>query len=153
VTLLAESAKSAADTTKQIVTMATGVLAITITFADKFGLAAARPALFFAWAAFVFAIATGVLTLMSVTGEIGHAEKAMAEAKDPTTVTRYVDPSIGAVQFFGILTVLAFGLGISAVSVAGFQLVLAPAQKAPPVCCCPPATNNLPGNRPAPARG
>lgn len=71
--------KGALDTTKQFIVLATGILTITITFADKFkgsGDDLQVPcALKFAWGAYVSVILFGVLTLMAITGTLDQIDQ------------------------------------------------------------------------------
>ena len=66
--------KGALDTTKQFIVLATGILTITITFADKFKVAdadlAVPVALKVAWGACFAVILFGILTLMAITGTL-----------------------------------------------------------------------------------
>jgi hypothetical protein len=75
--LSSEGLKAAADTTKQIITLATGVIALTVTFLEKIvqpqATAAARTVpctMFAAWVSFGLAILAAVITLGAVTGTL-----------------------------------------------------------------------------------
>jgi heme A synthase len=80
--LSAEGLKSAADTTKQIITLSTGVITLTITFLDKI-IQPARPdiphyvpwTMFTAWVFFGLAILFGVITLGAITGTLDALDR------------------------------------------------------------------------------
>jgi heme A synthase len=80
--LSAEGLKSAADTTKQIITLSTGVVTLTITFLDKI-IQPARPdiphyvpwTMFTAWIFFGLAILFGVITLGAITGTLDAMDR------------------------------------------------------------------------------
>jgi len=65
--------ESAAETTRQIVALSTGMIGLTITFAQKFQ--AGIGLLKFSWVPFGIAAALAVWTLMSITGEDNDASK------------------------------------------------------------------------------
>jgi heme A synthase len=77
-----EGLKSAADTTKQIITLSTGVITLTITFLDKI-IQPATPGIphyvpwtiFTAWIFFGLAILFGVITLGAVTGTLDALDR------------------------------------------------------------------------------
>ncbi len=80
--LSSEGLKSAADTTKQIITLSTGVIALTVTFLEKIvqpqvqGAARTVPwTMFGAWICFGVAIITGVMTLMAITGSLDALDR------------------------------------------------------------------------------
>lgn len=63
----------AQDATKQLLTLSTGIVALTITFSKEFiGNVpfSARPFAIWAWAVFVVSVVCGVWTLLSLTGEL-----------------------------------------------------------------------------------
>jgi len=69
-----ESLKFAGETTKQIITLATGVSTLTLTFAEKFKPASSTLSVPFtlklSWGVFGLAVLFGVITLMAITGSI-----------------------------------------------------------------------------------
>lgn len=80
--LSAEGLKAAADTTKQIITLSTGVIALTITFLEKViqpatpSAARAVPwSMFAAWILFGLAILFGVVTLGAITGTLNALDR------------------------------------------------------------------------------
>lgn len=63
----------AADLTKQLITLATGIIGLTITFTKDFLKGApvsAHPFAFWAWYMFLASIAMGILTLSTMTGNL-----------------------------------------------------------------------------------
>jgi hypothetical protein len=61
----------ATDLVKQLITLATGVLAVTITFLhDVLGNAPASTSLKVSWALYLVSIPFGILTMMGLTGEL-----------------------------------------------------------------------------------
>src|SRR5262245_39810598 len=78
--LSAEGLKAAADMTKQIITLSTGVLAITITFLEKIVHAPSPPvprSLLAAWVLFGLAILFAIVTLAAVTGTLDALDRRM----------------------------------------------------------------------------
>lgn len=76
-----EGLKSATEKTKQIITLSTGVVAITVTFFDKFGMPVQNMprelpwTLFVAWGFFGFAIVTAIWTLGAITGTLDALDR------------------------------------------------------------------------------
>jgi hypothetical protein len=64
--------ESAQDTTKQLITLATGVVALTITFAKDFvnNAVAANCLALWAWGCFVLSMLFGLWTLLAITGSL-----------------------------------------------------------------------------------
>ncbi|TBZ41642.1 hypothetical protein E0H47_10150 [Rhizobium leguminosarum bv. viciae] len=83
--------ESAAETTKQIVALSTGMIGLTITFAQKFQ--AGIGLLKFSWVPFGIAAALAVWTQMSITGEDNDASKnnRIPDADRPSMYTRVRD--------------------------------------------------------------
>jgi hypothetical protein len=70
----------ASDTSKQLITLATGIIAITITFAkDLLEIGEATALLVWAWVVYLFSILSGVWTLMALTGELERREEGKEE--------------------------------------------------------------------------
>lgn len=103
-----EGLKSAAETTKQIISLSTLLLGFTLTFAKEFKgkdeNLTVPISMQVSWGLLFLAIVAGLLTMMAITGSINAAEshggKVDAQAK---TVTR---PAVACVIFF-ILAILA----------------------------------------------
>lgn len=77
-----EGLKSAADLCKQVITLATGVITLTVTFIDKFGTPAAQGAakpvsslLYGSWGAFAVSILFAMITLGAITGTLNAIDK------------------------------------------------------------------------------
>ncbi|WP_315830757.1 hypothetical protein [Bradyrhizobium prioriisuperbiae] len=78
-----EGLKSAADTTKQIITLSTGVIALTVTFLEKVVQTTASGAgtrsvpwsMFVAWILFGVAILAAVATLGAITGTLDALDR------------------------------------------------------------------------------
>ena len=150
-----EGIKAAADTTKQIITLCTGVLAVTITFWDKVAGPAksllATGLLVAAWVVFGVTIVFGVLTLMALTGTQDAvdtpkelpAPKEDAPADLPATQEGQKEPEPsaygGSVRTFAAPTVILFGLAmlltIAAAVTAAVQTWRAPAAPAAFAAC------------------
>lgn len=89
-----EGLKSASDTSKQFISLSTGLIALTVTFADKFsakndGLLVIPELLKMAWGSYALVILTGAWTLMAITGSLntigdGENENTDANAKNIT---------------------------------------------------------------------
>lgn len=72
----------AQDVTKQLLTLSTAVITITISFADNLAERApcdARSVLFISWGLFALSIVLGVFTLLNLTGRVENAEDAQSE--------------------------------------------------------------------------
>lgn len=68
----------AADTTKQLITLATGIIALTITFSkDIIGASELSNSalIFWSWGLFIFSIFCGIWTLMALTGNLQPMRK------------------------------------------------------------------------------
>jgi hypothetical protein len=69
----------AQDVTKQLLTLSTAIVTITVAFIKDIAKGApddARIALYVAWGLFALAIIAGVATLLNLTGRVGHADAA-----------------------------------------------------------------------------
>ena len=106
--------EAAAETTKQIITLSTGLIALTITFADKFKPEGtevlASSALMYSWLAFGAAIFFGVWTMMAITG----VANAAALAK------KIPDSNEPSIRIPACLMVVAFIVGMACAIAAGF---------------------------------
>lgn len=101
--------ESAAETTKQIVALSTGMIGLTITFAEKFQ--AGIGLLKFSWVAFGIAAALAVWTLMSITGEDNDAFKNNRTPDADRPSIRI--PAFAMVVVFIVAMGLAIGAGFS----------------------------------------
>ncbi len=89
--LSSEGLKAAADTTKQIITLSTGVIALTVTFLETIVQPAAQGArlvpwtMFAAWIFFGLTIVVGVMTLGAVTGTLDALDRKQNELQLSTS--------------------------------------------------------------------
>lgn len=96
----------AQDLTKQLITLATGIIALEITFSkDLINKVSdcARYCAIISWSAFLLSIVFGVMTLMALTGNLTRLEKGLPATIMSKNVTR---PS--KIQIFFFLLGLAF---------------------------------------------
>jgi hypothetical protein len=121
-----EGLKAAMDTAKQIITLSTGVIALTVTFLEKIvqpSLASAARnvpwPLSVAWIVFGLAIVFAVWTLMALTGTLNAMDRranglTLSEAQQ-TVVDAYGDnvqvPAVGMVLCFLVAISLTIGAG------------------------------------------
>jgi hypothetical protein len=104
-----EGLKSAADATKQIITLSSGIVALTVTFAKEFktGNELVVPwQLKGAWIIFGLAIASGLWTLLAVTGNLVASDKGSTGANAMDLSVQI--PAIGMVTCF----LVAFSLTV-----------------------------------------
>jgi hypothetical protein len=97
--LVSEGLKAAADTTKQIITLSTGVIALTVTFLEKIvqpsagaGSRAVPWTMFAAWILFGLAIIAGIMTLGAISGTLD----AMDRKQNGLATTPIQDTAIDA---------------------------------------------------------
>lgn len=101
--LLMKSLESAADLAKQLITLATGILALTVTFIKELNLRTAkrdRNLLIFAWPIYLFSILFGILTLMAVTGSQQSVGKQLTKLRyygsvEPAQLPETLPPAPG----------------------------------------------------------
>ncbi len=105
---LSESMKKAfefaADLTKQLITLATAIIGLTITFSKDFlgkTPTSARSLAYWAWYCFLASVALGVLTLSALTGNLA----ARDQTKPPTIYSTNI-------TVFSTLQFLMFGSGL-----------------------------------------
>lgn len=101
--------ESAAETTKQIVALSTGMIGLTITFAEKFE--AGIRLLKFSWVAFGLAAALAVWTLMSITGEDNDA--SLKNRTPNANRTSIIIPALLMLLAFVVAMGLAIAAGLS----------------------------------------
>jgi hypothetical protein len=107
----------AKDVTVQLITLATGIIAIEVTLLkDVLATVShwARLALFTSWIAFLFSVALGVMTILALTGTLEPKPKeGTAEAEAPPSIRgkNVTIPSGGQIFLFvvGLLLTIVFG--------------------------------------------
>jgi hypothetical protein len=70
----------AAELTKQLITLATGMIALTITFSKDFlqrSAPAARPWALWAWGMLLASVVFGIWTMMALTGSLGRGSSGV----------------------------------------------------------------------------
>lgn len=82
-----DSLEAAADTTKQIITLATGVLALTLTFADKFKVTSDAALtlpwqMYVCWWSMFLVVLAGVWTLLAITGSLDQSSPGSSGASN-----------------------------------------------------------------------
>jgi hypothetical protein len=101
----------AADLTKLLVTLASGLIALAITFSKDFvhPPASALPYAYWSWSLFLVSIGLGILTLATLTGNL-------AKTANPS-------PYAGNTTLFSILQYLTFGAGLTLTVVFGVKSI------------------------------
>lgn len=123
----------AAESAKQLITVATGVVTVTILFSKELD-GFSRSWALASWIAFLLSIASGIAALLNMSGNLHHA----AEGK-------YRNPDLGShgINFFSFWQCIFFVVGIILVIVFGFFAVRAhPPSDSKPLtvtCTAPPA--------------
>jgi hypothetical protein len=104
----------AADVAKQFITLSTGILALTITFAKDIGGGPSQGApllLGLSWVLYLLSIVAGVWTLMALTGEL----EPVGTAESPSTRRgNVVTPALVQIATFVCATglVIAYAFGV-----------------------------------------
>jgi len=123
----------AADVTKQLITLSTAIITITITFSkdivSNFANNPAKNYLLWAWILFIATVFFGIWTLMALTGSLQPLKKNAKNKKTETeTVSNTeqiveVDCSIntGNIRFPSIIQILCFIVALSFTIVFGFS--------------------------------
>lgn len=92
-----EGLKSAADAAKQVITLSTGVMAISITFWEKLqgGGASASFWLLAAWFCLLAAVLASLITLFAITGTLNERDNlALGQPNNPPSVPDAMSPNI-----------------------------------------------------------
>jgi hypothetical protein len=106
-----KSFEFAQDTTKQLITLATAIVALTITFVRDLAQAAPNWSLYvlaIGWLAYFVSILFGVFTLMTLTGAVHHVQATI----DEDSLRKM---AVGQVLAFIAGTALAIVFGVAAV--------------------------------------
>lgn len=107
----------AADATKQLITLSTAIIALTITFSkDIIGAAniGNSYSIFTAWILFILSIVFGILTLLALTGTLQPMSKKEATNKSDTesteTESTTIEISINAsnIRLLSVLQIISF---------------------------------------------
>ena len=102
----------ALETTKQLITLSTALIAISITFKSNFSNEGNQMFLLFCWIALFISVFFGIITLMALTGTL---EKSTEESKNQVKLSIYGKnvkrPSIVQIVFFllGLLFLSIYG--------------------------------------------
>lgn len=116
-----KSFEFAQDLTKQLITLATGIIALEITFSKDLIHkipACARSYVLLSWLAFLLSIVFGLITLMALTGNLTRLEKGLPASIMRNNVTR---PSKLQIGFFllGLAFTICYGyIGFKAIGLA-----------------------------------
>lgn len=127
----------AADTTKQLITLATGIIALTITFSkDIIGASELSNSslIFWSWGLFIFSIFFGIWTLMALTGNLQPMKKNKKpdenEIEDTSTEVNSESCSINIntrnVKIPSILQILSFILALVFTVLFGVNSIKSP---------------------------
>lgn len=126
----------AADTTKQLITIATAIITLTVTFSkDILGGAdnAPKTLLVWTWAVFICSIICGVVTLMTLTGTLQPMKKTEPKTPVPTPTTppqtttiptdelENININNGNIRCFSISQALLFLTAIIMTGVFGYK--------------------------------
>ena len=125
-----EGLKTALETTKQIITLSTGVITLTVTFLEKIVQPQVETGrhvpctLKIAWICFGFAIASGVWTFLAITGSINALDRqarqlSLTDDQKKATETLAYGTNI---RFPALLMLLFFAVGTALVIATGFYL-------------------------------
>ena len=125
-----EGLKTALETTKQIITLSTGVITLTITFLEKIVQPQVETGrhvpctLKIAWICFGLAIASGVWTFLAITGSINALDRkalqlSLTADQQKATETLAYGTNI---RIPALLMLVFFAVGTGLVIVTGFYL-------------------------------
>jgi hypothetical protein len=108
----------ASDLTKQLITLATGILAITITFSKDIIKSPLTPRsaivmMMLAWVVYLLSIIFGLWNLMALTGEL--EPKGAASAEPTTKGANVFIPTVLQIGSFLVATLMAIVFGIISV--------------------------------------
>jgi hypothetical protein len=111
----------ASDSTKQLITLSTGIVTLTIAFAKNIlGGVPLGPSivLMFAWAVYLFSILFGIVTLLALTGSLDPVIKSKQEAPATIRGKNVTRPSACQILSFLIATALTVVFGVWAALVS-----------------------------------
>lgn len=115
--ILDEPQKSAstlvADLTKQLITLASAFLTVTITFSKDLLAIVDKPGLLqVAWVGFIVSVIAGILAMMALAGRV--------QALTATAPTLMFN---GSLRVFSIIQVITFALALAVISIAGITTI------------------------------
>jgi hypothetical protein len=115
--------KAAADTTKQIITLSTGIMTLTVTFAKEFkvgdGSLSVPLPLQISWGAFFLAILFAVFTLMAVTGSLSLIDRTSGIAAR----RKLANCNASNIRIPAALMIICFLIGLALTAIAGSSVV------------------------------
>ncbi|GAT63506.1 hypothetical protein [Paludibacter jiangxiensis] len=121
----------AADVTKQLITLSTAIITITITFSkdiiSNFENNPAKDYLLWAWILFIATVFFGIWTLLALTGSLQPLKKVAKNTQNETVSntekSREIDCSINAgnVRIPSIMQIICFMVALSFTIVFGFS--------------------------------
>ncbi len=118
-----EGLKAAADTTKQIITLSTGIMALTVTFAKEFkvgsGALSVPGTLQISWLAFFLAILFAILTLMAVTGSLSQIDRST----DEQAQRALADCNASNIRLPAIAMIICFLVGLALTAIVGSSVI------------------------------
>lgn len=95
----------AADTTKQLITISTAVITLTVTFSKNLYTGSIPVSLWLSWAFYFISITAGIFTLLTLTGALGSSKTSNNKLTIYTAIIRV--PSLIQLTTF-ILGLLSF---------------------------------------------
>lgn len=125
-----EGLKTALETTKQVITLSTGVITLTVTFIEKIvepqtGMTRHVPGtLKVGWICFGLAIVFAVWTLMAITGSMNALDRQARQLPlnpDQKRATETLADGLN-IRLPAVLMLLFFAVGIALVIASGFYL-------------------------------
>ena len=117
-----EGLKAAADTTKQIITLSTAVISLTVTFAKEFKTGANLSVpitLQISWFFFLFSIIGAIWTLMAITGSLSQIDRGVTQVGS----TNCLDVNAANIRIPSLIMLLGFLIGLALTGVAGSSIV------------------------------
>ena len=112
----------AQEVTKQLITLATAVFALTLTFADRIAKPGrgCRTLLEISWVLYLVSVAFGLLTLMALAGQIAEPQVKRSDDGEEHAVDTI---NTGAIRTPALAQVLTFGIALVLTLIYGFEAV------------------------------
>ena len=122
----------AADTTKQLIGISTGIIALMVTFSkDIVGNSEGSPKMLLAWTwgIFILSIVSGILTLMALTGTLQPQKKQKKEEVDDDASETDIDEpkeiaidiNNGNIRLFSFIQIALFLIAIILTAIFGYK--------------------------------